>query len=57
MHREKTPQKTQSMKIQVESGEIPVRKNVGKIMQNVVSHTLTPKSAKFTCYPILKIKS
>ena len=57
MHRGKTPQKTQSMKIQVESGEILVRKNVGKIMQNVVSHTLTPKSAKFTCYPILKIKS
>ena len=42
------------MKIQVKSGEIPVRKNVGKIMQNFDSRRLTPKSAKLKCYPILK---
>ena len=45
---------TQSMKIQAKSEEIPVRKNVGKIMQNVDSRRLTPKSAKLTYYPILK---
>ena len=45
---------TQSMKTQVKSGEIPVHKNFGKIMQNVDSRRLTPKSAKLTCYPILK---
>ena len=45
---------TQSMKIQVKSGEIPVRKNFGKIMQNVDSRRLTPKSAKLTYYPILQ---
>ena len=38
----KSPAETQSMKIQVKSGEIPVRKNVGKIMQNVGSRRLTP---------------
>ena len=41
---ENAPQKntaeTQSMKIQVMSGEIPVSKNVGKIMQNVGSRNL-----------------
>ena len=42
------------MKTQVKSGEIPVRKNFGKIMQNVDSRRLTPKSAKLTYYPILK---
>ena len=36
------------MKIQVKSGEIPVRKNVGKFIQNVGSRRLTPKSAKLT---------
>ena len=45
----KTPAETQSMKIQVKSGEIPACKNVGKIMQNVGSHRLTSKSAKLTC--------
>ena len=53
----KKPAETQSVKIQVKSGEIPVGKNLGKIMQNVDSHRLTPKSAKLTCYPILKIQS
>ena len=37
------------MKIQIKSGEIPVFKNVGKIMQNVGSRRLTSKSAKLTC--------
>ena len=45
------------MKTQIKSGEIPVRNNVGKIMQNVDSRILTPKSAKITCYPVLKIQS
>ena len=49
IHREKTLAETQSMKIQVKSGEIPVRKNVGKIMQNVGRRTLTTKAAKLTC--------
>ena len=49
IHREKNLADTQSMKIQVKSGEIPVCKNVGKIMQNVGSRRLTPKSAKLTC--------
>ena len=48
---------TQSMKIQVKSGETPICKNVGKMKQNVESRRLTPKSAKLTCYPILKIHS
>ena len=46
------------MKIQEKPGEIPKRmKNVGveKIMQDVDSRKLTPKSAKLRCYPILKI--
>ena len=34
------------MKIQVKSGEIAVRKNIGKIMQNVGSYRLTPKLEK-----------
>ena len=54
----KNPAKTQSMKIQEKPGEIPKRmKNVGveKIMQEVGSRKLTPKSAKLRCYPILKI--
>ena len=37
------------MKIQVKSGEIPVRKNVGKVMRKVDSRRLTPKLAKLTC--------
>ena len=45
------------MKIQAKSEEIPVRKNVGKIMQNVDSRRLTPKSAKLMCYPLIKIQS
>ena len=45
----KKPAETQSMKIQVKSGEIPVRKNVGKIMQNVSSRSLTPKSPMLIC--------
>ena len=48
---------TQSMKIQAKSEEIPVCKNVGKIMQNVDSRRLTPKSAKLMCYPLIKIQS
>ena len=34
---------TQSMKIQIKSGEIAVCQNVGKIMRNVDSRRLTPK--------------
>ena len=49
MHREQKPAETQSIKIQVKSGEIPVCKNVGKIMQYVGSRRLTAKSAKLTC--------
>ena len=49
IHREKTLAETQSMKIQVKSGEIPVRKKVGKIMQKVSSRRLTLKSTKLTC--------
>ena len=49
---ENTPGKTtaeiQSVKIQVKSGEIPVRKNVGKIMQSVDSFRLRSKSAKLS---------
>ena len=45
------------MKTQVNSGKLPARKNVGKIMQNVGSRRLTPKSAKMVCYPILQIQS
>ena len=43
------------MKIRVKLGEIPVRKNVGKIMQNADIRRLKSKSANFTCYPILNI--
>ena len=50
MYREKILQK-------LSQWEITVRKNTGKIMQNLDSCRLTPESAKFTCYPILKIKS
>ena len=57
IHREKKPAEAQSVKIQVKSREIPVCKNVGKNMQNVGSRRLTPKSAKLTCSPILKIQS
>ena len=42
-------------KVQVKSGEIPVLKNLRKIIWNVDSRSLTPKSAKSTCHPILKI--
>ena len=45
----KNPAETQSMKIQVKSGEILVCKNVGKIMQNIGSRRLTSKSTKLTC--------
>ena len=48
---------TQSMKTQVKSGKIQVRKNVGKMKQNVDSRRLTPNSAKLTRYQILKIQS
>ena len=34
------------MKIQVKSGQMPVGKNVAKIMQNVGSRRLKTKSAK-----------
>ena len=44
------------MKTQVNSGEIPFRKNVGKMKQNVDNRRLTPKSANLTRYPILKIQ-
>ena len=53
----KTPAETQSVKIQVNSEEITVCKDVGKIMQNVGSRRLTSKSAKLTCYLKLKIDS
>ena len=56
MHRKKLAE-TQSMKIEVKSGQILVPKNVGKIMQSVDNCRLTRKSAKSTCYPILKIQS
>ena len=39
-----TPQ-TGLIKIQVNSGEIPVLKNLGQMIRNVDSHSLTPKSA------------
>ena len=53
----KNPAETQSIKIQVKSGEVLARKNVGKIMQNEDSPRVTPKSAKLTWYPILKTQS
>ena len=34
---------------------MPVLKNLGKIIRNVDNRSLTPKSAKLTCHPILKI--
>ena len=40
----KTPQ-TGLIKIQVNSGEIPVLKNLGQMIRNIDSHSLTPKSA------------
>ena len=43
--------------MQVKSGEIPVCRNVGKMKQNVDSRRLKAKSAKLTCYLILKIQS
>ena len=49
----KNPSETSSMKIQVKSGEVPVWKNAGKIVQNVDSCRLTLKLAELTCYPIL----
>ena len=48
---------TQSVIMQVKSGEIPVCRNVGKMKQNVDSRRLAAKSAKLTCYLILKIQS
>ena len=53
----KNPAESYSMKIQVKSGETPVRKNAGKIIQNVDCRRLTLKSTKLTCCPILKIQS
>ena len=53
----KTPAETQSMKSQVNSEEIPVCNDVGKIMQNVGSRRLPSKSTKLICYLILKIQS
>ena len=53
----KNPAETQSMKIHVKLGEILVGKDVGKIMQNADSPRVTPKSAKWTSYPILKTQS
>ena len=50
----KTPQ-TGLIKIQVNSGEIPVLKNLGQMIRNVDSRSLTPKSAWLTCHPIFKI--
>ena len=49
IYREKNPAENQSMKLQVNSGEIRVCKSDGKTMQNVGNRRLTPKSAKFTC--------
>ena len=51
---EKKPPKNSANKIQVKSGEIPVLKNLGKTIRNIDSRTLTSKSAKLTCNPILK---
>ena len=42
----KNPAETQSMKIQLKSGEINVGKNAGKIIQNVDNPRLTPQSTK-----------
>ena len=53
----KNPAETQSMKIHVKLGEILVGKDVGKIMQNADSPRVTPKSAKWISYPILKTQS
>ena len=56
---ENTPGKnfpeTQSIKIEFKSGEIPVLNNLGKIIWNVDSCSLTPKSAKLACHQMLKI--
>ena len=56
---ENTPGKnfpeTQSIKIELKSGEIPVLNNLGKIIWNVDSRSLTSKSAKLACHQILKI--
>ena len=54
IHREKTRRNSVN---EIKLGEIPVRKNIGKIMQNVDSLRLTPKSAKLTYYPTLRIQS
>ena len=42
------------MKIQLNSREINVGKNAGKIIQNVDNPRLTPQSTKLALYPILK---
>ena len=39
----KNPAETQSVKTKIKSGEIPVRKNFGKVMENIDSCRLTPK--------------
>ena len=52
----KNPAETQSMKIQVTSGEILVHKNVGKIMQNVDSPSLALKPSKLAWHTIVKSK-
>ena len=49
IHQEKDPAETQSKDLQVKSEETPVHKDVGKIMQNIGSRRLTPKSAKLIC--------
>ena len=50
----KNPAETQSMKIQLNSREINVGKNAGKIIQNVDNPRLTSQSTKLAWYPILK---
>ena len=49
----KKPHKNSVNEIQAKSGEIPVRNNITKFMQNV--GRLIPKSTKLTCFPIHKI--
>ena len=45
----KKPRRNSVNENSLKSGEIPVRKNAGKIMENVGSRRRTPKSAKLTC--------
>ena len=48
----KNPAETQSMKIQVKSGEMQFARKLEKLCNR-----RTPKSANLICYPILKIQS